>query len=57
MLMPRDPKVIKSANAYSDSQGVFNLFFKDEEGTVVSDYDPKKYGDKNVQNKIEIMPH
>ena len=55
--MPRDPKVIKSANAYSDSQGVFNLFFKDEEGTVVSDYDPKKYGDKNVQNKIEIMPH
>ena len=51
-------KFIKTIHAYSDEQGVYNLFMKDEGGQIVSSYDPNEYGDsRTVKIDLELMSH
>ena len=42
--MPSDPQKVKSATAYADDQGVFNIYLMDKEGNDVCHYDPENYG-------------
>ena len=35
---------MKSATAYADDQGVFNIYLMDKEGNDVCHYDPENYG-------------
>ena len=47
---------IRKVQSYCDSEGVYNIFFKDEMGNVISKYDPKNYGEI-AMIKNEIEPH
>ena len=44
MKIPEDQTFIRSAVAKVGPSGIQNLILKDDEGNVVCQYDPKKYG-------------
>ena len=50
-----DQSAIRKVQAYCDECGVFNIFVKDEEGNVITSYDPKPYGEIST-GKIDIEP-